>query len=136
MLSSTTILMLVGIVAFGLLGCLVVLLAVAPNRRSKSWAAVFLISYLLWAGVLAARPAWAGLGWLYLWPLLWIALTFVFSFPGSPTHEYPVSSGEPRFTQEQLQGRSGTRQVLNYYFAILTISLLVTLVFLYSAFFR
>ncbi len=124
------------IVAFTL-ACLVILSRLANNRAAKLWYVFFLVSYVLWHWGLFSRTGTLGPGWLYGLPLAWIAGTLALGFPklGNPPPAFPNRYDEPRVTQEQLQGRSGTHQALQLYFAILTLLFVLATVALYSRYF-
>jgi hypothetical protein len=89
----------------------------------------------LWSWLLLARPERIGIGLLYVLPLAWVALTFYFSLPNAAPGNFAPQTGEPtNMTQERLRGREGTREALTFYFGIVLIGLVVTLVFFISAF--
>jgi hypothetical protein len=115
------------------LACLLVLLALAQDRRHQIGYLILLFSFIAWDWSLYSLPRPTTSGWIYVLPLIWLILIFRFGFPRVTSHEFPVTPGEPRHTQEALRGDTGRREAITFYFAILLVGLLLTLMFLYTA---
>ena len=109
--------------------CILVLQALALNPRLKAGYAAMALTYVLWIWALYNMPAGLAAWWVYALPLVWMVLLFRFGFSGfGKVHQYPTFTGEPRYTEESLRGRAGTREALTFYFLLLLIGLILGLV--------
>lgn len=118
-------------ISLAILGCMVVLFALSPDKRHKIGYVILILSFIAWDWFLYSLPRGTVNGWLYLMPLAWLILIFRYGFPITTPHQFPPQTAEPHNTQESLQGASGTREALTFYFLLLMIGSIVLLLFLY-----
>jgi hypothetical protein len=115
------------------LTCMLVLFALARNRRHKVGYLMLMVTFLIWDWLLYSLPQRVAAGWLYLVPVVWLIVIFRYGFPSTTPHHFPPQPGEPLETQEALQGAPATREALTFYFLLLMIGAIVMLLFLYTA---
>lgn len=111
--------------------CLIILTVLVQNPRVKGWYVGFMASFLGWVGMQSLPNPKPFINLVfYLLPMIWIAVTLAVTLPplaNGPA--IPPQTGEPHLTQEQLRGPSGTRQALNFYFALVVIALVTMMTF-------
>jgi hypothetical protein len=113
--------------------CLLVLFFLSP-AHSRTWYALILAGQIVWTTLLY-RPSWFDAPLLfYLLPLAEIALLLRFGLAGISMRQFPTMRGEPRVTQEQLRGPTGTREALTLYFTLAAIGLIGILLVLFRSF--
>jgi hypothetical protein len=113
-----------------LLTSLLVLFFLSKSRQAKGWYLFFIISSTAWLWFLVSKPQAVNGLLLFILPLFWLAGSLKVSSPltsGSTTPHTP--NGEPRVTQEQLKGRSGTLEALRLYFLLLAVGLVLLIAF-------
>lgn len=117
-------------VAGFLLACLMVLFVLSNTPQSKVWYLFFMLSGTIWIWVLLTKPNWINALTLFILPFLWLAGSLKVSSPltsgNVPPHRL---NGEPRVTQEQLKGRTGTLEAVKLYFLLLAIVLVLFMAF-------
>jgi len=124
-----TLTMLFDLLAVLALVCILVLQGLAVSQRVKLGYSALALTFVVWAWRLSLAPSGTGTWWLYVLPMLWLILLFRYGFPGLPPREYPPLTGEPYATQESLSGAPVRRQALTFYFLLVLISLILSLLF-------